>query len=359
MEILPDERKALLAVLRCFDQRGFNNWLRNYSNLSIADFSSDTLPIDSIVADFFFWIKRDGSCLVDLLAGLIPMIGASPEVAILQETVVRIQATQDALKRMGCPSDSRLAEGRPIVNRSALRQYLKDAISYGGGPGAGVSIIKVAGARGLGRSHSWYLIKHVADTGVAEALKFDLVSATLANQTLDVLFEALVRNLKITDAKKPTSDGTTSDTLAARFAEELAACLARAAGNWSKPYWLVFDSLDRDLRPEVKRFVSLLCRERLEGMFGKCVIFLLGPDAVTEPVDPGRRAQQELLTPFSDSEIRDAAIALNNLGRKALQQTELDLRIGNAQALARQYSGSDLCREVFAKLVDLRVEVGA
>jgi hypothetical protein len=359
MELLPAERKALVDVLLRFDQSHFASFLVINGGPSIAVFSATTLPIESIVADFLGWIRRDGRNLLELLEALIAQAGASPEIFVLREATARIQATQAALQRMGCPSDARLAEGRPIVNRSVLRQYLKDAMNHVGTVWPSVRIVKVAGERGLGRSHSWYLIKHVANTGVAEALKFDLVSATLANQTLDVLFDALVRNLKITDAKKPTSDGVTSDTLAARFAEELAGCLARATDDWSKPYWLVFDSLDRDLRPEVKRFVSLLCRERLEGTFDNCVIFLLGPDAVTEPEDPGRSAQQESLTPFSDSEIRDAAVELNRLGRRALQQIDLDLRIDAAQALAQRFSGPDLCREVFAKLVDLRIEVGA
>lgn len=360
MVLESDERRALIAVLRNFDQVQFKSWLMLDGGVKLSTFSAETKPIEAIIADFLDWIERDNRCLVNLLKGLIVKFGEEhSSVATLQEAVVRIQATQAQLAKLGCPSDARLAEGRPIVNRSALRQFLKAAMNHGGPAWASVSIVKVAGARGLGRSHSWYLIKHVANTGVAEALKFDLASATLANQTLDVLFDTLERNLKITDARKPTSDGVTSDTLAARFAEELAGCLARAAGNWNKPYWLVFDSLDRDLRPEVKRFVSLLCRERLEGVFGNCVIFLLGPDAVTEPDDPGRSVQLELLTPFTNTEISDAATALNSIGRKALQQSDLDLRIGDAQALAQHYSGPDLCREVFSKLVDLRIEVGA
>ncbi|QRK81901.1 hypothetical protein JN757_15085 [Pseudomonas granadensis] len=360
MDLLPDERAALVAVLLRFDQTRFDAFLVLNGGPRIADFCAITLPIESVVAEFIGWIKRDGRGLLGLLKALIVQAGQSSEVVVLKEATARIAAAQVAIERLGCPSDARLVEGLPIVNRSVLRRYLKDAMNHANLAWTSVRIIKVAGGRGSGRSHSWYLIKHVAkNTGGAEALKFDLVSATLANQTLDVLFNTLVRNLKITDAMKPTTDGVTSETLAARFAEELAGCLARAAHSWSKPYWLVFDSLDRDLRPEVKRFVSLLCRERLDGTFDNCVIFLLGPDGITEPEDPGRRTQEELLTPFSDSEIRDAAIELNKLGRRTLQQVVLDQRIGAAQALAHQFSGPDLCREVFAKLVDLRIEVGA
>jgi hypothetical protein len=359
MELLPPERKALIDVLCRFDQVGFNTFLVLNGGPRLADFSNSTLPIQAIVADFIGWIKRDGSGLPELLQALIAQAGNSPEVDALTAASARLQAVQNMVARAGCPCDAGLAEGRPIVNRSALRQYLRDAMSDSGPDWAKVRIVKVTGERGLGRSHSWYLIKHVANTGAAEALKVDLVSATLANQTLEVLFDALVRNLKITDAKKPTSDGVTSDTLAARFAEELAGCLARASADWDKPYWLVFDSLDRDLRPEVKRFVSLLCRERLEGTFDRCVIFLLGPDSVTEPDDPNRLARQEPLAPFSDNEIRDAVIGLNRMGGKQLEPAELDRRISAAQALRTRFSGAELCRQICSNLVDLRIEVGA
>jgi hypothetical protein len=174
-----------------------------------------------------------------------------------------------------------------------------------------------------------------------------------------VLFDTLVRNLGITDGRAPTSDGVTADTLAARYAEEFAGCLNRASGNWPKPLWLVFDSLDRELRPEVKRFVSLLATMRFEGGFDRCVIFLLGPDAITEPADPGRLVRNEPLVAFTPAEISDAATGLNMLGTAPLAETELNNRIAAIHALAQQHGGSALCREICLKLIDLRIEVRA
>lgn len=358
-KLLPEEENALLTVVSRFNQLDFDAFLQINGGPSLASFSAILRPIMVIAVDFNSWIQRDGTGLPRLLEALAKSAGASIEVPILQAAAARLRIVEERTRTIGRPTDARLAGGMPIINRTTLRQHLQAAIDGANDPARDVKVVKVVGDRGLGRTYSWYLIKHVADSGVAKAIKIDLISATLQDQTLAVLFDTLVRNLGITDGKAPTSDGVTADTLAARFAEEFAGCLNRASGNWQRPLWLVFDSLDRELRPEVKRFVSLLATARFEGGFDRCVIFLLGPDAITEPADPGRLARNEPLVAFTPTEINEAAAELNKLGTAQLAEPVLSERIGAIHALAQHHVGSALCREICLKLIDLRIEVRA
>ena len=357
MDLLPPEQMALTTVVCRFDQNSFNSFLVLNGGPPISKFSSEMLPVPSIAVDFIGWIRRDGGGLPQLLRALAAAAGVAAEVPILNAAAARLLLVQAKISMAGEPTETCLASGMPIINRSPLRQHLRDAIDSPANPWKAVKVIKVLGERGLGRSHSWFLIKFVASSGAATAIKIDLVSATLANQTLEVLFDTLVRTLGITDSKAPSSDGVASDTLAARYADEFAGCLSRASVRWGKPLWLVFDSLDRDLRPEIKRFVSLLARARFDDTFENCVIFLLGPDSITDPEDFGRLSLNEPLGPFTDKEIEDTAARLNQLGTTPLRKADLRSRILEIQALRVEFGGGELCRQVCSKLVDLRIEV--
>ncbi|NML05116.1 hypothetical protein [Sphingomonas sp. G-3-2-10] len=357
--LLPEEENALLTVVCRFNQLDFEAFLGMNGGPALSSFSSPLKSMMVIAIDFNGWVQRDGKDLPKLLDALATSAGSSVEVPMLVAAALRLRTVEARTRALGRPTDVRLAGGMPIINRMTLRQHLQDAIDGANDPGRDVKVVKVVGDRGLGRTYSWYLIKHVADSGVAKAIKVDLISATLQDQTLEVLFNTLVRNLGITDGRAPTSDGVTADTLAARYAEEFAGCLNRASGGWPKPLWLVFDSLDRELRPEVKRFVSLLATMRFEGGFDRCVIFLLGPDAITEPADPGRLVRNEPLVAFTPAEITEAATGLNGQGTTPLSEADLNDRIAVMHGLAGQHAGSALCREVCVKLIDLRVEVRA
>jgi hypothetical protein len=359
MLLLDEEQEAFSEVLFRFTQGDFSAFLLRINGPRLKDFSAAGLPMPVIAVNFAEWLDVHPDKMPRVLKGLAEEIEQSPEAPILKAAAARLEAIGAKARAAGPATQAPLAAGVPIVDRAVLRVFLEDAIASAGNPMAAVKLVKVQGERGLGRSHSWHLIKYVADCGAARAIKIDLISATLKDQTLDVLFGQLTRLLNLNGAVKPSSDGATADTLAARYAEEIAGCLSTVAPQWPKPLWLAFDNLDRDIRPEIKRFVSLLASARLDGTFDKCVIFLLGPDALTEPDDPSRLARNEPLVTFNDSDVSEAAEKMNALGARALSITDLKARVDSMLALRSGLSSGEFCKQVATRLVDLRIEVGA
>lgn len=360
MMLLPNhEMEALNGVLVRFNQHNFDAFLVRIGGPPISSFSSPLLSMPAIVVDFNAWLQLHREFLPTILEKLAVEVGASTEASVLASAADKLWRREQKVKALGPPTQVRLAGGVPIVNRSVLRAHLQAAIDDADDPNWDVKFVKVLGERCSGRSHSWHLIKYVADSGVGEAIKFDLESPTLANQTLEVLFHDIVKRCRLANVEKPTEVGVTSDTLAARYAEEVARCLSGMSASWSKPKWLVFDSLDRELRPEIKRFVSLLVQARLDKAFDRCVIFLLGPDAITEPADPWQMGRTEELVPFSDEEIDDAANYLHKLGAARLSSDTLQKRIAAMRALRSTCRAGELYKQVGAHLLQLRIMVRA
>jgi hypothetical protein len=358
MMLTSADEVAILEWISLLDQAAFGVILHRATGDRIALFSSDQKSVVAIGVDFVGWLKRTPAKILPVLDQIVADYPATPEATVLAATAIRLRAVQAQLAAAGPPEDTRLAGGVPIVNRARLRQLLRTAINHTG-HGEQVRVIKVRGESGLGRSHSWHLIRHVGAEGHAKAFKVDLISPTLAQQNVPFLFDHLVRHLKLSDVRIPTTDGITADTMAARFADELAGCLARAAEAWPRPLWLVFDNLDRDLAPDVKRFVALLTQACIDAHFDNCVIFLLGPDDATEPDDQYRVALTETVVGFRDTEIQDAAAYLNRLGTNRLCDQTLAARVADMTNLLATLRGRELLSQVSRKLVDLRLEVGA
>lgn len=352
-----DEAAILEWILR-LDQAAFGVTLHRATGDRIALFSSEHKSIAAIGVDFVGWLKRTPTKILPVLDQIVAEYAGTPEAIALAATATRLRALEERVKAAGPPEETRLASGVPVVNRARLRELLRTAIDRAGSADQ-VRVIKIRGEGGLGRSHSWHLIRHVGFAGYAKAFKVDLTSPALAQQNVPFLFDHLVRHLKLSDARIPTTDGITANTLAARFADELAGCLARAAEAWSRPLWLVFDNLDRDLAPDVKRFVALLTQACIDAHFDNCVIFLLGPDDATEPDDQYRVALTETVAGFLDTEIQDAAECLNRLGANQLCGQTLAARVADMTDLLAAFRGRELLSQVSRKLVDLRLEVGA
>lgn len=352
------DESAILEWISQLDQDAFALVLQKATGDSTATFSAVTKSIPAIGVDFVGWLKRTPAKILPVLDRIVVDYSGTPEAAVLAATAIRLRAVQQRLRAAGPPEETRLAGGVPIVNRARLRDLLRTAINRAG-YGEQVRVIKVRGESGLGRTHSWHLIRHVGASGYAKTFKVDLTSPVLAQQNVPFLFGHLVRNLRLEDVHTPTTDGITADTLAARFADELAGGIARAAGAWPRPLWLVFDNLDRDLAPDVKRFVALLTQACIDAHFDNCVIFLLGPDEATEPEDKYRVALTETVVAFLDAEIQDAAAYLNRLGANRLCDQTLASRVADMTRLLATLRGRELLSQVSQKLVDLRLEVGA
>ncbi len=350
----PTERLALVTWMSRLSQQTFAAFLLTVTGAKLSEFSSVANAMPAVTVDFIGWLEANpqhGATVCQAVAVQYPAIDEAP---VLAAAAARLTALRDRAATAGPPEQARLANGIPIVNRARLREHLRAAMD-----GAPVKVVKVRGEAGLGRSHSWFLIRHVAASGIANPVKVDLVSPTLDNQTVQFLFDHLVRVLKLGEGEAPTSDGVTADTLAARYADEFTLRVAAAAPAWPKPLWLAFDNLDRNLRPEVKRFVSLVARSRLDDAFDNCVVFLLGTDAATEPDDPYSLTRIDTVSTFLDQEIADAVTCLNGLGATRLADDDLKARIADMQGLITTLKGRALCAEVASRLVALRQEVGA
>jgi hypothetical protein len=162
--LLPEEEDALLTVVCRFGQLDFEAFLGMNGGPPLSSFSSSLKSMMVIAIDFNGWIQRDGKGLPRLLDALAASAGASIEVPILQAAAARLKMVETRARTIGRPTEVRLAGGMPIINRTTLRQHLQDAIDGANDPGRDVKVVKVVGDRGLGRTYSWYLIKHVADS---------------------------------------------------------------------------------------------------------------------------------------------------------------------------------------------------
>lgn len=353
-----DEEEALTRVLARYNQQDLDAFLLLNGGPRICDFSSTERRMPSIIIELLGWLRQHGDKLPGLLVALAREAGNSTEVPLLEAAATRIRQSVAQAMAMGPPTRACLAGGVPIVDRAVLRSHLDAAINDADDLNWDVKFIKVSGESGLGRSHSWHLIKFVADAGVAKAVKFDLKSLTLANQTLDVLFDAMVHHLEL-DGDKPIATGVTAETLAALYASEIARCLDKAASSWTKPLWLVFDSLNGPFRPEIKRFVANLVEARLDKGFTRCAIFLLGPDPVIQPLDQWQLGRSEEVLPFDDRDIDVAAEFINNLGTRKLPATELAARVGAMLALRAGCSTRQFHEKIADQLVQLRNAVRA
>ena len=142
-------------------------------------------------------------------------------------------------------------------------------------------------------------------------IKIDLLSPVLEQRTIETVFDLLVKKLKISVMRSSTV-GATPETVAARYADDIASGLNSAADP--RPRWIVFDSLDRPVAPEIKRFICELVQLRLAREFENCNFFLLGANRGFGMSDPNHLADLENLASFAPKEIEDAVAAINSLG---------------------------------------------
>ncbi len=305
---------------------------------------------------FVAWLRSREHLAPDILAGLLVDYPRHPSSVPLAAAEQRLRARLARMPRCA-PHEAVLVGGMPIVNRVELRSHLADLVS-----GYACPVVVVEGERGFGRSHSWKLIRHVAEQLGPTRIKpigLDLVGPVLANQTLPNLFAHLTRVLGIAVGPQPICDGVTDGALSALFVAEFLARVEAMPTPWPATPWIVFDHLDRHLAPEVKLFVAGLVDARLNGALHDCVIFLLGPDLKLPIKDPGRLARRERLTSFLDAEIDAAVRALNLLGANPLDGADLQGEVDALRGLCLRHAGADLASAVFEGLVDLRERVRA
>lgn len=347
------EQEAITQVVMGFDQFGFDTFLAKARAPALATFSSATLPMPVVALKFIQWLDQNDGFIEPVLHTLVAEFPAHASAPLLQQALNRtVRAGQAAAA--GQPWDAPLIAGVPMVNRAPLRRTLENLLS-----GNGPEVTMVDGPGGTGRSHSWFLIQHVARS-VANVfpVKIDLDAPVLAQQTIDVVARKVLSKLRLPPTALSTSVGATPDTVADRFAEDVAdAWNARAPGG--PRLWIVFDSLDRALAPEIRSFVCALVQRRLRQEIDSCVFFLLGAGRDFGVADRFLVVDVEGLTVFSNAEVQHAAEALNALGSRPLSVADFHSRLQDMHALLAQREPRDACDAVSRKLAELRKEVNA
>lgn len=343
------EKKSLSNLLQEHDQGELNVFLYLHISVPLSNISSAYKPMPSIAYDVVRWLDARPLELMQALHAAVTAFPHYPETAALNAAIVRIEALP-AMMMPASPWDVRLVGLVPVVNRTRLRQLLQ-AISSGSPP----PVVRVDGPSGTGRSHSRYLIKHVAECCNIDLIHVDLDSRTAARHNLPAIVGRMVRELNLGPFEHPTTDGVTAETIGWRYADDFAS-VWRAAHR-PRPAWFVFDSLEHHHLTEVRAFVSTLVEFTLRQEIGNCVVFLLGAGSQYVFDDPHWLVGMEQLGIFTSTEIAAYINDLNQLGRTPLVGAALNQRTQEITKLLGQSAAHEACGAVCRELARLRMEV--
>lgn len=353
MLLYKQESLAIVTILGELDQPSLSVFLMRAGLPPIHAFSAATHPTPKIAFDFLGWLEKNSQQMLPTLRELLAEFGNHDMAGSVQAAAARASAAA-AFAHVGSPSQAVLTSGRPMVNRAPLRQALQDHVDQ---RVTAPPVVMIDGPSGTGRSHSWFLIQHVAREAGIDAIKLDLTGPVLERQTLQEIARLLVRRMRIgAYVVEPTTVAATPATVAERWAEEISGAWAAAPRRLT---WIVLDSLDRPLPPEVRGFVCALAARRLSFEMTDCAFFLLGAGQDYGVDDPGRNVARETLAVFLPNEIEHAARAMAVLGRTQLAADQLDLRIADITALLAAGTPREVCSAVHDKLASLRIDVAA
>jgi len=334
------------------DQSDFDAFLGRATVGKLADFSSIFSSMHVIALALNTWIEADPSRLVGL-GNLAAVEYAQHEsVPVIQKAVERIRQLLARRAVAGDPWNVPHVEGRPVINRSQLRTALQAHVSGGPAP----PVILVDGTIGSGRTHSYFLIANVGRAFRIPVHRLRLDSYAVEDQTLKTVFNWLVTTLGLRIERPSTDVAATPQTVASRFAEDLATALQMKG---DPPLtWLVFDSIDRSLPQDLKAFLCAIANLRLQDALGPLILFYLGAGPSYGITDEWSLAEFETLAPFSDHEIEATAIAINSMGLKALPADDLRKRVADMQELMAPNDASSFL-SVSREMARLRQDVVA
>jgi len=347
-----DEKLALMTLIEKMRPDQFRHLVYRATFVSVTEFMKSEFSMMDAAVELMGWLNTNvhhAPAILKLAVESFPDHESTPSLRLAEARLRSLQAKQDAL---GPAHKAVLAAGFPVVNREFLRTCLAAPEE--------LAVVMVEGDSGLGRSHSWHLIRHIASAlPKVKPILIDLVGPLISQRTLPWIFNYLVRVLPLPAGETPTTEGITGETLSDRFMSEFMIRLQSMDTPWPKMPWLVFDHLDRNIAPEIKRFVMGITSQRLAGIFDGFVIFLLGPDPAVPLVDRAALARRESLTDLLDNEIVAAAERLNKIGHTPLAGVELERKLEALKDLRNGRTGRELANAVFAEMVTLRQIVGA
>lgn len=284
----------------------------------------------------------------DALVNMTPVDPGNPGLTDIADRLraQKAQAAADPMQELWIGSE-------PMVNRSALRSLLHEiALGYHHG------VIYVAGGPMSGRSHSFQLIRHVARSMNIPHHRIDFSLETEA-RTLLHLYGALREAYAIEADDEPTHEGATPGDVAGKFAAHLRTRLAAVPLVNPKP-WLVIDFSDDVPDPAVPEFIRMFCADRDANQFDNCVIFVLGPTAHLDSMRGDLlNLQVEDLGPVAQTEIFDAAAALNQRGSNQMDDAALRARAASIYDEVTQLPDDARFPALRRALLELRREVRA
>lgn len=346
-----EERVALITALKGLDQSGIGLLAFTAVGVDVSTFGSAHDPVPVLVTKFILWLVNRPDDLRAVLEQIANDYPSLEEIPILDALGARLQ--RFAQRAPTDPVEALLLDTAVMVNRRKLRATLREMLN-----GITLPVVTVSGPSQSGRTHSWHLIRHVAQQHGIEARRIDLNSWVVEQRTLDRLVDRVVADFGLQGFIRPTSAGVQPETIGLRYATEIGDCFGRLPP--APPRWLVFDSIDRPMAPEIASFVRALCELRLNAAsFTSCTLFLLGADPQLSLSDGFQMATNEPLAPFLPGEVEEAAKGVNVLGDSPLDDATLADRIQEMhQLLANE--PTECCQQKIAqRLAALRLEVHA
>jgi hypothetical protein len=346
-----DEKAAITTWVTDFpDQLSFEVFVGRTGD-RLASFSSRERALPHIAYEFIIWLDRNPEKIGRVLQFAKEETPYHASMHALAQARVRIDSILQRRMVIGNAWDAPHVDGIPVINRGRLRSALSALTTCSRPP-----VIMVNGDAGTGRSHSFHLIAHVARAIGVRVLRIKMEWFATEEQTIQSVFDALVYRLQFANVRSPTTVGATPETIAARFARAFQE--AAEAQPVLTPTWLVFDSIDRPLPPELKRFFCELAHLRLDGDLRQFIMFLLGAGPDYGIDDAHLQAHFEPLTMFLPSEIEETARALNSVGTRPLEEPVLQQRIHEITALLH-HGPPENFRLVARRMSELREEVAA
>jgi hypothetical protein len=249
------------------------------------------------------------------------------------------------------PVDALWIEAEPMVNRTDLRNFLRDICDFDVNHG----VIYVAGGTASGRTHSKHLIRHVAGYHKIPCHIADFRIET-ETRTLSYLFDHMKSAYRLATLNKPESEGFTPGDRASRYANRLRTVLQSTPLEAPKP-WVVIDFTDEVVDPAIAEFIRLHCADRLNADFINSTIFILGPSSLLESLRGIPSLMIEVLGRLTPSEIETAARSINLRGTTPLDAGDLSTRVNGIIDMVSLLPEAQQNAEIRNLLLDLRREV--
>lgn len=328
----------------CADVDAIDELLLTSIGLALEDISSAG-PRPLLVAKCIRFLEKNETHCISVGEELCLRFPSNEHLHVIKTLLRRLQRIV-----VPDPRDIVLVDIKIMVNRSQLRNVLFENVVNG----RPRPVVGVAGAPKSGRTHSWHMIRQVANTHGIEKVRLDLTAWPDQDRKLEKLVHGLVEQAGIVGFEAPNSIGITPEVKGQRYARVIAERLALRPADHR--LWLVFDSVDRPIDPSIVPFLRALCEAACDSVFQNCTVFILGwgPDfALANPA----LVEVEQLSDFLPLELTTAAEQINGLGENPLDSDTLQQRVDAIHAVVEDGDWPDSIPDVERLLISLSQEL--